>query len=565
MTDENKNTSETPITVEQIEQAENIIGLTFTADEREMMLENLHIQRNRIHEMHSLPLPNDVALPMVYNPQVPQESAHIVSDAIQISEQGTIIRPDNLEDVAFYSVTQLAELIRTQQVTSVELTEMYLNRLKCYNAVLECVVTFTDDLAFEQAKRADEEIANGQYRGVLHGIPWGAKDLFAVEGYKTTWGAMPYKDQVIDETATIVKRLEEAGAVLIAKLTLGALAYGDIWFDGKTKNPWDISEGSSGSSAGSASATSAGLVGFTIGTETYGSIVSPCTRCGVTGLRPTFGRVSRHGAMALCWSLDKIGPITRTVEDAVIVFNAIHGADTLDSHSHTAPFTWDATVDTKTLRVGYVDVGFDERALPKPDKPEDQMNEDELKEWQEYLELTQTYLTNSQAVLDVMREQGFELVPIEFPTVSYNAMQMIIGAESAAAFDELTRSNQDDLLKWQEKNSWPNTFRSARFTTAVDYINANRLRAQYMQQVAEVMQTVDVLITPFTGADAWHMTNFTGHPAVVVPNGFTSKHTPTSIIFLGNLNRDEQVLAVAKAYQDATDWHLQYPDVPLDE
>jgi Asp-tRNA(Asn)/Glu-tRNA(Gln) amidotransferase A subunit family amidase len=425
---------------------------------------------------------------------------------------------------------------------------MYLDRLHRYNEVLACVVTFTDELAMEQAKRADEEIARGLYRGPLHGIPWGAKDLLATKNYKTTWGAMPYKDQMIDADATVVKRLEDAGAVLIAKLTLGALAYGDIWFDGKTKNPWDITEGSSGSSAGPGSATAAGLVGFSIGTETMGSIVSPSTRCGVTGLRPTFGRVSRHGAMALSWSMDKIGPMCRSVEDCALVFSAIYGPDGQDMTITPHSFAWHPERDPRTLRVGYVPSAFQVM-----DGDADDIDDDRGRESQ----------ANGHGVLDVLREQGFELIPIELPTVDMNALFNILVCEAAAAFDTITRDNHDDTMQWQDDNAWPNIFRAARLIPAVEYINANRVRTRLMQDMAQVMAGVDVFVVPSFAASALQITNYTGHPTVVVPSGFTHRHTPTSISFIGGLYQESEALAVAKAYQDATDWHLQYPDVPL--
>lgn len=536
--------NEYSITTDHIASAELLSGLEFTPEEREQMLKNVNERLTQYQAIRNIPLDNSVPMSLRFDVNISDPNPPDVPRSYPISAQPPVTRPENLEDVAFYTVTQLAELIRTRQVSSVELTEMYLDRLKRYNAVLECVVTFTDDLAMEQAKRADEEISRGYYRGALHGIPWGAKDLLAVKGYKTTWGAMPYKDQTVDLTATVAKRLEEAGAVLIAKLTLGALAYNDIWFGGKTKNPWDISEGSSGSSAGSGSATSAGLVGFSIGTETMGSIVSPSTRCGVTGLRPTFGRVSRHGAMALSWSMDKIGPICRSVEDCALVFSAIYGPDGQDMTITPHPFTWNPALDPKTLRVGYVTSAFE--PLPEDADEREKANH-----------------ANSVAVLDVMREQGFDLIPIELPQTDMNALAVILISEAAAAFDEIVRDKRVSTMKWQDEEAWPNRFRSARLITAVEYINAGRVRTQLMHDMAQVMNDVDVFVVPSFGANALQITNYTGHPTVVVPNGFTPKNTPTSISFIGGLYKEAETLAVAKAYQDATDWHLQYPDVPL--
>lgn len=522
------------MTDENIEHAEKLIDLEFTPVEREQMRaacdEKLpHYAKIRDHQ-----LDNGVANALIFDPRLPMQRnpAQEINRSISVNPVGEIERPANLEDVAFYPVTHLAELIKTQQVTSVELTEMYLGRLRHYNRWLECAVTFTHDLALKQARQADEEIAAGHYRGILHGIPWGVKDLLAVPGYPTTWGAMPYKDQIREEKATVVQRLEDAGAVLIAKLTLGALAYGDVWFDGQTKNPWDVSEGSSGSSAGSAASVAAGLVGFAIGTETHGSIVSPATRCGVTGLRPSFGQVSRYGAMALCWSLDKIGPITRTVEDAAIVYNAIYGADGLDNHLNPSVFSWPLNKGLQDLRIGYLASAFAEER-------DDKANDD--------------------AVLDVLKSLSVDLIPIEIPEFEYDALSIILLAEAAAAFDELTRHNLDDQMQWQDDNAWPNTFRQARFIPAVEYIQANRIRLQIMQAWHDLMSEIDVFVTPSYGGDMLWATNLTGHPAVVLPNGFTEKGTPTSISFVGGLFEEAKVLTVAQAYQHATDFHLRYP------
>ena len=424
----------------------------------------------------------------------------------------------------------LAELLRTKQVTSVELTAMYLDRLKRHGPTLECVVSLTEERAMESARRADAEIAKGKYRGPLHGMPYGAKDLLAVKGTKTTWGAMPYRDQVIDDTATVIRKLDDAGAVLVVKTTLGALAWGDVWFGGMTRNPWNTEKGSSGSSAGSASATAAGLVPFAIGTETWGSIVSPSTVCGTTGLRPTFGRVSRAGAMALSWSMDKIGPICRSVEDCAIVFDAIRGADGIDPAVVDGGFAYRADTKLSGIRIGYVAAMFEE---DYPNKARDT------------------------ATLDKLRELGATLEPIELPAIDVMPLACILSAEAAAAFDDLTRSNRDDLMVRQIKNAWPNTFRAARFIPAVEYIQANRIRTQVMHEMEKL--PVDVYITPTFGGDNLLLTNLTGHPCVVLPNGFDDDGEPTSITFMGRLYGDATVLAVAKAYQDATDFHTRRP------
>jgi len=418
-------------------------------------------------------------------------------------------------------------------VTSRELTSMYLDRLKRYGPRLEAVITLTEDRAMRLARRADDEIALGRYRGPLHGIPWGAKDLLAARGYPTTWGARPYQDQVIDEDATVVRRLDEAGAVLVAKLTLGALAMGDYWYGGRTRNPWNLEQGSSGSSAGSAAATVAGLVGFAIGSETLGSIVSPSTRTGASSLRPTFGRVSRHGAMALSWTMDKLGPLCRSAEDCALVLAAIHGADGRDAAARTVPFDWRAERPLSELRVGYLRSAFEEEHR------------------------TQEF---DDAALEVIRGMGIEPIPVELPArYPLGALRIILNAEAGAAFDELTRSGRDDLLVRQTAGSWPNTFRTAQMIPAVEYIQALRVRTMVMGAMAAAMEGIDVFVTPSFGGSVLLMTNLTGHPAAVVPSGFTEKNTPVSVSFIGKLWGDADALRVAKAFQDATGYHKRHP------
>jgi Asp-tRNA(Asn)/Glu-tRNA(Gln) amidotransferase A subunit family amidase len=440
--------------------------------------------------------------------------------------------------MCFWSVADLARAIKSRKVTSLQLTKMYLRRLKKYDPLLKCVITLTEDLALAQAARADREIASGKYRGPLHGIPWGAKDLLAVTGYKTTWGAMPYKDQTIDLDATVVKRLEQAGAVLVAKLTLGALAMGDVWYGGTTRNPWNPEKGSSGSSAGPAAATAAGLVAFSIGTETLGSIVSPSTVCGVTGLRPTFGRVSRHGAMALSWSMDKIGPMCRTAEDCALVFEAIHGPDGKDlSIKHAPPFNWNPGQSIKELKTGYL----------KTDFQKDRNN----KKWK----------ANDQATLDKLRDLGTNLIPIELPDYPVEAMRLILDVEAAAAFDELTRSGKDQLLVRQTKYAWPNLFRKARTVPAVEYIQANRIRTLRIKAMGELMSKVDLYVAPSWLGRNLTLTNLTGHPTVVMPNGFDDNDMPTSITLTARLFDETSIITTAKTYQDATDWHKKHPQL----
>lgn len=520
------------LSTKDIADAEKIIGLNFTQKERKMMLDNLKRNLSSYKGLIKIDLQNYVPPALQFNPVVPGMSFEKEQKPIIFSADPDIQVPENFEDLAFFPVTALSQLIKTRKITSTKLTELYLERLKKYGPRLECIITLTEELALKQAKRADEEIAAGQYRGPLHGIPWGAKDLLATKGVKTTWGAMPYKDQYLEENSTVVKRLEEAGAVLLAKLTMGALAMGDVWFGGKTRNPWNLEQGSSGSSAGSAAATAAGLVGFSTGTETLGSIVSPSTRCGVTGLRPTFGRVSRYGAMALSWSMDKIGPICRSVEDCAIVFSAIFGPDGKDLTVVDLPFNWDPSIKLKNIRIGYLKKAFERNHRNKE---------------------------NDQAVLEVFRSLGTELIPFDLPDFPVNTIRFILNTEAAAAFDELTRSGKDDLLVRQGKGAWPNSFRQARFIPAVEYIQANRLRTLLMQKMAEKMKEVDVYIAPSFGGNNLLITNLTGHPTVVVPNGYNEKGSPTSISFIGNLYEEAKILRVAKAFQDATDFHLKHP------
>ncbi len=496
------------------------------------MLEGLKEQLGNYEGIRKVSLANGVPPAILFNPIPAGMKFETKRMQIRNSSPGKVAVSDNLEDLAFYSVSQLGELIRTKKITSEQLTRMYLARLKKYGPKLECVITLNEDGALRQAKRADTEIAAGRYRGPLHGIPYGAKDLLATKGIRTTWGSVPYKDQMIDEDATVIQRLENAGAVLVAKLTMGELAWGDVWYGGKTRNPWNYEQGSSGSSAGSASSTAAGLVGFSIGTETWGSIVSPSTRCGTTGLRPTYGRVSRHGAMALSWSMDKIGPICRTVEDCTLVFAAIYGPDGKDQTVYDVPFNYNPVIKLNNLRIGYLKSDFDS-----------------VKEGKEF---------DDQA-LSVLRKLGASLVPIELPKYPVNDLSIILTAEAGAAFDELTRSGKDDLLVRQIKDAWPNVFRLSRFIPAVEYIQANRIRNLLIQDMAALMKDVDMYVAPSFQGNNLLLTNLTGHPCVVVPNGFSDKGTPTSITFMGRLFGEAQLLAVAKQYQDATDFHLKHP------
>ncbi len=526
---------EGPITVETLVDAEAMIGLEFTDEERELMVSGLNSNLRRYQALREVAITNDVVPAIRFDPMLPGHSLpQPISSVSRRTRPGTVTRPTRLEDVAFWPLVDLAELIRSRQVTSVELTEMYIGRLNRYGPTLECLITMTEDLALRQARRADAEMKRGLYRGPLHGIPWGAKDLLAEDEYKTTWGAMPYQDQHLDYDATVVQRLEEAGAVLMAKLTLGALAQGDVWFGGRTRNPWNTEQGSSGSSAGPASATVAGLVGFSIGSETLGSIVSPSTRCGATGLRPTFGRVSRAGAMALSWSMDKLGPICRTVEDCALVLEAIYGPDGKDPTVVETPYVWDASVPLTTLRIGYVRSAFEDTEA-------------------------NTHEFDAPAP-DVLRGLGADLIPIEMPSdLPISAMRIILTAEAGAAFDDLTRSGRDDMLVRQTRGAWPTTFRRARMIPAVEYIQANRVRTILMGEMEAALAGIDVFITPSYANNVLLITNLTGHPAVTVPNGFQENGSPVSISFIGRLFAEDRLLVAAKAYQDATGFHTKHP------
>lgn len=541
------------VTPEMIKDAEWIAGLEYTDEDRKLMLDGVNEVLTGYKKIRDVPLDNGVppALHFTSEPLAPPHPP-VRRKPIAMTKSAAPKKPQSEDDLAFAPITELAALIKARQVSSIELTKMYLARLKKYDPLLHCVITLTEESALKQADKADREIAAGQYRGPLHGIPWGVKDLFAYPGYRTTWGATPFKDQVRDEKATVIARLEDAGAVLIAKLSVGALAWGDVWFDATTKNPWNAEQGSSGSSAGPAAATAGGLIGFSIGTETLGSIVSPCTRCGATGLRPTFGRVSRFGCMALTWSMDKVGPIARSVEDCALVFAAIHGRDGLDAAAVDRPFVWPPQQDVRSLRVGFIESLFDERRLKDI---EDAETRDRVAQM----------LSFDRRVLDVLRGIGVNLVPIELPDkYPIGPLLLILTAEAATAFDELTRSGRDDELVRQVVNAWPNEFRQGQLIPAVEYLRANRIRTLVMREMNRLMEKVDVYVSPTFGGSNLALTNLTGHPCVVLPHGFRKEGgTPTSITFTGRLNGDDTLLGLAHAYQQATDFHLQRP--PLEK
>ncbi len=517
-----ENNDPPPLDDDQIAAAADLIGLSFTPQERQMMEEGLATYRRYYAGIRDHAPANQLSPALLFRPDLWQTEPPPL--------------PDDEQELAFWPLEQLANLLHSGRYSAVALTELYLERLQRYDPLLHCTITLTPELARAQAQRADEELKAGLSRGPLHGIPYGVKDLLAVRGYPTTWGAAPYREQRFDYDATVVQRLADAGAVLLGKLSSGALAWGDVWFGGTTRTPWQPEQGASGSSAGPGAATAAGLVGFAIGTETWGSIVSPATRNGVSGLRPSFGRVSRHGAMALSWSMDKIGPMARSAADCAWVFAAIHGPDGHDPTVVEQPFEWPRSIELSGLRVGYLadDFARDYRGAAQ-----------------------------DQRTLHLLQDLGCQLVPLHLPELPIEALQIILVAEAAAAFDELTRSNRDDELVRQSKDAWPNVFRQARLIPAVEYIQANRLRTQLMQAMAALLADVDLYVAPSLAGDNLLLTNLTGHPAVVVPNGFADDGLPTSISFCGHLYDESTVLAVAAAYQNHTDHHLSHPQLPF--
>ena len=524
------------LTIKDIPPAERVMGLQFKQAERDSLFDDIKSSVKEYNKMRQFKLDNSVPLSTWQSPVLPGMRFNMKQERVNWNIPSNISVPKNKNELAFYSVLELASLIKNKKISSVELTKFFIDRLKKYGDTLQCVISITENIAMQEAVQADAEIAAGKYRGPLHGIPYGLKDLFAVKGTKTTWGAAPYKDQIIDEDAFVFTKLKDAGAILIAKFTLGALAMGDYWYGGRTKNPWNLKRGSSGSSAGSTAATIAGLVPFAIGTETWGSIISPSTNCGATGLRPTFGSTSRTGAMALSYSLDKIGPICRSAEDAAIVFNFIHGTDGKDQTAVNMPFNYTGKAVLSKMRIAYA---------------------------KNYFESGDT-LGNELKVLEVYRKLGATLIPVDFPdstVYNFDIMSIIISAECAAQFDEFTRSELDDMMTRQGKGDWPNQFRSARFIPAVEYINAYRHRYLLMQKVNAVLNQYDVFICPTYGGSQVAITNLTGHPALCFPTGFNKNKLPTNITLVGNLYSEATLLAVAKAYQDATDFNKQHPDL----
>ena len=580
----------TAISKEMIDKAAKIAGVAISDEYKAMMLENLNEAVKGYDQIFQLHMANSVEPALLFAPLTSGVQFETQKSPMRMSAAPVMAATKKPEELAFATVHELAELVRTRKISSTSLTEMYLERLKRYDAKLKFVVTLTEQRALAQAGEADREIAAGKYRGPLHGLPWGAKDLLAVKGYPTTWGAGGFEKQVIEEDATVVQRLDQAGAVLVAKLTLGALANGDHWFGGITRNPWNQKQGSSGSSAGPASATAAGCVAFSIGSETLGSISSPSTRCGCTGLRPTFGFVPRTGAMALSWSMDKLGPICRCVEDCAVVLDAICGPDGKDrTVDRDAKFNWNAELDWRHLRVGYLKKDFEaspETQQPEAEEkpaatPEEQKKREEAKQRREARQVHAAYDRKfNDAALEKLRAMGVNLVPVEMPKFPYDAMVMMLESEAAAAFDELTRTGRDKLLTEQgsdDSDGWPVTFRCARFVPAVEYIQASRARRLAMEAVGQVFAEFDVVVAP-TFSQQLVITNLTGHPALILPNGLRGADapppaslgdgnddnvggpgTPVSLTFLGNLYGEAKLLSLARAYQEATGFHKLYP------
>lgn len=522
------------ISPDQVKSAAAVLGLSFLDDEEiEMMLPDLEENLASFDSIAATRIPNGLSPALVFSPVLRQSQLPVDTMVMApASPPGILTNDSSSVALEYLTVEQLASLIHSRQITSRELTEFFLKRLKKYDQTLHCVITLTEERALAKADEMDAELAAGYYRGYLHGIPYGAKDLLAAKGYPTTWGAEPFKDQVIDEDAAVIEQLDAAGAVLCAKLSMGALAWGDVWYGEMTRNPWNTEKGSSGSSAGSASAVAAGLLPFAIGTETLGSIVSPSTVCGTTGLRPTFGRVSRHGAMALSWSMDKIGPITRSATDAGLVLAAIAHYDERDAHAIRAGFQFRIpTGKGESKRIGYLKGSFDE---------------------------AYNFATNDSASLLALRELGYELIEIELPEAP--EIGFILSVEAAAAFDDLTRSGDDDLLTRQMRNAWPNTFRTAHFVPAVAYVQANRLRRGLMEELDRVFidNDIDVYVNPSWNSSSLFITNMTGQPSITVPNGM-HEGTPTSITFTGRLFGEQAIIDIARAFQLATPWANRHP------
>lgn len=526
------------ITTKTIAEAEKLQGVKFTPAERAMMIEGLEQNLEVLATLRAIEMPNDLAPALVFDPKLPRKRIGSQKNQLNIVGRYDASLPDDDAEIAFASIAQQGTWLRQGALTAVRLTEIYLDRIRAHGDKLNCFITVTEELAREQALKADADFADGRDRGPLHGIPYGMKDLADTKGILTSWGATPFKDRVPDSDAEAVRKLQRAGAILLGKTSCGALAYGDQWFDARTRNPWNVQEGSSGSSAGSAAATASGLCGFSIGTETLGSIISPSERCGPTGLRPTFGRVSRAGFMALSWSFDKIGPICRSVEDTALVLSEINGFDADDYGAARVGFTYEGTEDISGLTVGYVPAWFEEG--------------DDV----------------DRVALDALRGLGVTLKEFSFPTTSFGSLIEIVLAESAAAFADLTLSNEDDTLVWQAPGAWPNTFRQTRFLSAVDYVQIDRLRRKLMQEMSLAFEGFDALIGPHYAAGALLATNATGHPQLALRAGYAQTpnrtqfgngendieaaetyRTPRSISLWGDLFQEGKIISIGHALE----------------
>ena len=517
-----------------VRKAQKVIGLNFSKTDIDTMYRYLGRNADGYDSLRNYVLDNEVFPALLFDPHPDGFEISLKQEPIEWNLPKEVTLPENRELLAYYSIGQLSALIKNQKITSEALTQLYLNRIKKYDGILQSVTVLTEELALQQARAADKAIQSGNYKGPLHGIPYGIKDLAALKGYKTTWGAMPYKDQVIDYTATVIQKLEAAGAVLIAKLTSGALARGDVWYGGQTKNPWDITQGASGSSAGPGAATAAGLVAFSIGTETLGSIVSPSNRCGLTGLRPTYGRVSRHGVMSLSWSMDKVGPICRNAEDCALVFDAIRGADPKDRTTTEAAFNYKEVLNMGHLKVAYLKEAFEK-------------------------DTTETGKNNKKA-LEVFKKMGLHLEAIKLPeNFPFQVFDIILRAEAGAFFDDLVRSKEVDKMVQQSQRSRANSLRQSRFIPAVEYLQANRHRKVLIEKIHELVKEFDVIITPTFGGRQLLITNLTGHPALTMPTGLDKKGRPTSITLLGNLYDEATLLALARAFQNETAFEEKHP------
>ena len=522
-------------TKRDIRSSQKLIGVDFSKKNIDTLYDYLGRNRKGYDSLRKYTIDYEVFPAVLFDPrpigfQIPKSKDTLISWEVP----DKVNKPDKTSDLAFYTIPKLASLIKYKKISCLELTQFYLDRLKKYNPKLECTITLTEKRALARAKELDAELDRGEYRGILHGIPYGVKDLMAVPGYPTTWGSEPYKTQQFDETATVVKRLDDAGGILVAKLVSGALARGDVWFGGKTKNPWDVSKGASGSSAGSGSATSAGLVPFALGTETLGSITSPSSVNGITGLRPTYGRVSRHGVMSLSWSMDKVGPMCRNAEDCAIVFSIIQGKDEKDKTTTSIPFSYNPERDVKTLKVAYL---------------KDDIEKD-----------TTSGKANLEKAIATFKKMGIEPTAVSLPkNIPYAGFDVILRAESGAFFDELVRTKGVDRMVEQHQRSRANSLRQSRFIPAVEYLQANRHRQLLIEKMHALMQDYDVLISPSFRNRQLVITNLTGHPVVIIPTGLDDKKLPTSVTLVGNLYDEGNILLLAKHFQEVSEFDELHP------